>query len=94
MKILMYTNNIFFDLHHISLFLSSHSWMAFLIQSVMSNRNWYIYEGFFFGNPSYGPPRPWTIPKTSSEITISFSSLTISFSFLIAVFFSYELFFK
>jgi hypothetical protein len=30
-----------------------------------------------FWNPSYG--HPWTIPKTISEITTSFSCLTISF---------------
>ncbi len=35
------------------------------------------YEGFLW-NPSYGP---WTIPKTISEITSSFSSLTTSFLF-------------
>jgi hypothetical protein len=39
-----------------------------------NDRNWYMGD---FGNLSYG--HPWTIPKTISEITISFSSLTPSF---------------
>jgi hypothetical protein len=43
---------------------------------VTSNRNWYM-RNFF--NHSYG--HPWTIPKTISKITTSFSSLTISIFF-------------
>jgi hypothetical protein len=35
-----------------------------------------VYEGFF-GNPLYG--YPWTVPKTISEINISFSNLNASF---------------
>jgi hypothetical protein len=54
---------------------------------VTSNRSWYMED--FFWNPSYG--RPWTIPKTISKTTISFSSLTTLFLFLIITAFSYEL---
>jgi hypothetical protein len=45
-----------------------------------------VYGGFFW-NPSYGGP--WTIPKAISEITLSFSRLTISFFFKITISFSY-----
>ncbi len=55
---------------------------------VTSNRSCYMED--FFWNPSYG--RPWTIPKTISKTTTSFSSLTTLFLFLIiTASFSYEL---
>jgi hypothetical protein len=56
------------------------------LSNFIEERLWGIgslyYEWFFeiygiFGNPSYGCP--WIISKTISKITISFSSLTISF---------------